>query len=92
MSAKAYRELSKNELQRIRESLKKFVRDMKRIGITPKLSAEKDLIMIAVNLDDIVRIIRSRVEGVVPPTHMDRYRVSVKRVMNLMVVEVRRVG
>jgi len=92
MSAKVYRQLSKSELQRIRESLKRFVRDMKKIGICPKIGAEKDLITIAIDLDDIVRIIRNHVESAVTPQCMDRYRVSVKRVMNLMVVEVRRVA
>lgn len=52
-------------VKRVREALKEFHRSMKKIGIHPRYEATSEEIIIIIPLDDIIRIIRNRVESAV---------------------------
>ena len=52
-------------LKRVRETLKEFHRKMKKIGLHPHYDVRGDGIVILIDLDEFIRIIRNVVEGAV---------------------------
>ena len=82
---------TKNEVEKMKTTLKQFVKNMKKIGIHPQVRIDQKHLDVIIDLDEIVSVIRNMVMSNVSPVAQRFLRVNVKRDGTLMIVEVYKV-
>jgi len=79
------------EVETLKNSLKEFVKNMKKLGIHPQVRVDQKSLFVMIDLDEIVAVIRNRVNSCLSPTSQRFIRMNIKRDGNIMTMEVYRI-
>jgi len=76
------------ELKQLKQTFKEFIKNMKRLGIHPRVNVEQKNLLIIIDLEELVQVIKNMVNSSVSVTTQRYLRWNIRRDGQLMVVEV----
>lgn len=76
------------ELKQLKQTFKEFIKNMKRLGIHPRVNVEQKNLLIIIDLEELVQVIKNMVNSSVSTTTQRYLRWNIRRDGQLMIVEV----
>ena len=76
------------ELKQLKQTFKEFIKNMKRLGIHPRVNVEQKNLLIIIDLEELVQVIKNMVNSSVSVTTQRYLRWNIRRDGQLMIVEV----